>query len=125
MLLAVLGLGLLAMGTHHGQGDLLFGIFRHDFIHDLIHMVSGVTALVVASIGTYRTARLYFQLFGVVYALVAVVGFIQGDNVLSLFVIDVADNFLHVAIAVTSLALGFLTKSPNNQPNNTPPVAKS
>jgi hypothetical protein len=124
MLLAILGLGLIASGSHHDGGALLFGAFEHDIIHDLVHMVSGITALVVASIGSYKAARLYFQGFGIVYALVAVAGFVQGDTVFNLFAIDMADNLLHVAIAGASLALGFFTK-PEGQgttPTPTPPV---
>ncbi len=51
--------------------------------------------------------RLYFKVFGVVYALVTVIGFAQGDTVLSLITVNVADNLLQVAIAVSALALGF------------------
>jgi hypothetical protein len=50
---------------------------------------------------------LYFQVFGVVYGLVTVVGFLQGDTVLGLIGVNMADNVLHLAIAAVALYAGF------------------
>lgn len=89
------------------QDGLLFGYFEVNALHNMIHIVTGVLAI-MASTSLYYT-RLFFQVFGVVYLLVAILGFVlRGD----LFVMHVntADNFLHVAIAAFSLYLGFLFK---------------
>ena len=106
--LAIFDIASLMGGSHH-DGSLLFGTFKLDIIHDFVHLISGMVALGIAAMGAYY-ARLYFQVFGFVYAAVAVIGFVQGHTVLGLFAINAADNYLHVAIAVASLALGFLTK---------------
>jgi hypothetical protein len=42
-----------------------------------------------------------------VYALVTVVGFVQGNTVLGILPVNLADNFLHLVIAAVSLYLGF------------------
>jgi hypothetical protein len=110
--LAIWGIMLELQGGHH-DGSLLLGTFKLDFVHNLVHLLSGVVAL-AAVVASERYARLYFQVFGVVYAIVAVVGFIQADTVLGLFVVNLPDNLLHVAIAVASLALGFFTPKPSN-----------
>ncbi len=88
---------------------LLLGIFHVDTIHNIIHILTGLVALVASQATNY--ARMYFQVFGVVYALVAIIGFMQGDSVLNLFPINLADNFLHVLIAAVALYLGFGTKA--------------
>jgi hypothetical protein len=125
ILLAILGIGMLLAGNHTDGHHMLLGVFRLDVMHDLVHMLSGVVALATAVFGTYAHARLYFQVFGVIYALVAVVGFVQGHTVLGLFVINMADNYLHVAIALASLALGFLTKKTmGGATPSTPPAVK-
>lgn len=91
------------------DGSLL-GIFDVSPIHNVIHLLSGVAALALASKGE-SGSRTYFQVFGVVYALVTLVGFVQGDTVLGLIGVNFADNVLHLVIAVTALYLGFGYKS--------------
>src|SRR6266540_3572984 len=60
------------------QGNFLFGLFEVDTMHNMVHIVSGVIAIMAAT--SYRYTRLYFQVFGVIYGLVAVLGFIlKGD----------------------------------------------
>ncbi|HWO07687.1 MAG TPA: DUF4383 domain-containing protein [Candidatus Paceibacterota bacterium] len=87
---------------------MLLGIFHVDALHNIIHIVTGLAAL-AAAWGMY-SSRLYFQVFGVVYAVVTVVGFVQGDTVLGLFGVNMADNLLHLAIAAVALYAGFMMK---------------
>ena len=95
------------------DGNLL-GIFHVDAVHNIIHLASGVAALLAASSPAY--AKLYFQIFGVVYAIVAVGGFIpalqfgEHPKLLGLIHVNLADNLLHVAIAAAALYLGFGTR---------------
>ena len=84
---------------------VLLGIFQVDTLHNIIHLLSGAAAVLAALSGAY--ARLYFQVFGVVYALVTVVGFWQGSTVLGLIDINMADNALHLVLAAASLWIGF------------------
>jgi hypothetical protein len=85
----------------------LLGIFHVDAMHNLIHLASGVVALLCGFAGD-RASRRYFQIFGIVYGLVAVLGFISMDHdILGMVANNMADNLLHVVIAGTSLYLGF------------------
>ena len=88
--------------------EMLLGIFMVGALHNVIHLASGVAALAGSASAKY--ARLYFQVFGAVYALVTILGFIQGDTVLGILPVNLADNFLHLAIAASALYLGFATK---------------
>lgn len=87
--------------------DRLFGIFRVDLIHNLIHIVTGVAAL-LCGFATEHTSRVFFQIFGIIYALVALAGFYyQNHPLFDLIAHNVADTWLHVVIAALSLFLGF------------------
>ena len=58
----------------------------------------------------YRIIRdnVYFRVFGIVYALVAILGFFTGNGLLlGLISNNMADTWLHVLIAIVALALGF------------------
>lgn len=87
---------------------MLLGIFHVDMLHNIIHLLSGVIAA-VAAMSSHASAKLYFKVFGVVYAIVALVGFVQGSTVLGLIGVNMADNVLHVVIAIAALGIGFCT----------------
>jgi hypothetical protein len=54
-------------------------------------------------------ARKYFQIFGVVYLLVALIGFYYGNQpLMGMVEHNRADIWLHILIAAVSLGLGFL-----------------
>lgn len=103
-----LAVGILGFVPALTPDGYLLGIFMVDPLHNVIHLLSGALALGAVLLGNY--ARLYFQVFGVVYAIVAVVGFLQGDNVLGLIMTNMADHVLHLAIAAVALWAGFMMK---------------
>lgn len=86
------------------SGNLL-GIFAVDPLHNVIHLLSGIVGLIAANTARGEYARLYAGVFGAVYGLVTVIGFIQGTTVLGLIHVNPADNFLHTAIALASLGV--------------------
>lgn len=89
------------------DGNLL-GLFHVNLLHNLVRLASGVVALLAGLYGA-KAARLYFQVFGVVYGLVAALGFVYGDNaILGLVANNLADTLLHVLIAAAALLVGFV-----------------
>lgn len=84
----------------------LLGIFEVDTIHNIVHILTGVVALLVMK--SSAGSRNFFKIFGVVYALVAILGFLPFGKVLGLFHVNMADNILHVVIAAIALKAGFL-----------------
>jgi Domain of unknown function (DUF4383) len=90
---------------------MLFGIFMVGPVHNCIHLASGVVALLCAFAGA-GASRKYFQLFGVIYALVALLGFVYGNKPLvGMVERNMADIWLHIAIATVSLYLGFCARN--------------
>lgn len=84
-------------------GGHLLGIFSVDAMHNFVHIVSGIVALLAASKDTL--SKLFFQVFGIIYGIVTVWGFLTG-NVLGMQM-NMPDNILHLVIAVIALYLGF------------------
>ena len=85
----------------------LFGLFEINTMHNIIHIVSGVVAIMCAT--SFKSTKLYFQIFGAVYLLVAILGFVRGD--LIIMHVNMPDNFLHLAIGAIALYLGFRASS--------------
>ena len=101
----LLGIVLLLVGIAGFFVDGMLLFFEVDPVHNVVHLLSGVVALAAAGAGE-SYARLYLIIFGLVYAVVTVVGFMTSD-VLGLFGVNDADNYLHGAIALVSLGVGF------------------
>lgn len=102
----ILGIVLAAVGLLGFFMDPILGIFEVDTLHNIIHIASGLAGIIAASMGI-AAARMYLVIFGLVYAIVTVVGFMQGNTVLNLIEVNQADNFLHLAIAAVCLVVGF------------------
>jgi len=97
------------------QGEHLLGIFHVNAAHNGVHILSGIAALICGSISTHA-ARMYFRIFGLVYGLVAALGFVNGDRaIFGIISNNMADTWLHVAIAAVSLMLGFAVRETPEQ----------
>src|SRR6266513_366087 len=95
------------------DGQMLLGIFHVNGKHNLVHLLSGAVAL-YAGLTSVAASRIYFRVFGIIYGLVAILGFVVGNGLLlGLIANNTADTWLHVAIALVSLVLGFMPAKPN------------
>jgi len=95
------------------KDQMLLGIFHVNMAHNCVHLLSGVVALFCGLCGV-GASRMYFKIFGLVYAAVAVMGFMhmgQDTMLLGMVSNNDADTYLHVAIAAVSLILGFMPAS--------------
>jgi hypothetical protein len=97
-------LGFIPQVTEEGK---LLGIFHVNDAHNLIHVLTGLIGIYCGTKGECAS-RLFFKVFGVVYAMIAALGFYYGDlPILGVIANNSADNILHVVIAVVALYLGF------------------
>ena len=108
-----LAIGILGFVPGATQDQMLLGIFHVNLAHNCVHLLSGVVALFCGMSGV-GASRVYFRIFGVIYAAVAVMGFMhmgQDTMLLGMVSNNDATTYLHVAIAAVSLILGFMPAS--------------
>lgn len=97
-------LGFVQSATPEGY---LLGIFHVNFEHNIIHLATGIISI-LCGIASWEASRTFFRIFGVVYGLVALLGFYYGDQpIFGLIANNTADTLLHTAIALFALYLGF------------------
>jgi hypothetical protein len=89
------------------QGDRFLG-FEVNAIHNLIHLASGLVLL--AASPRRASARAVALGFGLVYGLVAIIGLLDGEDVLGLIPINSADNLLHIALAALGILTGLISR---------------
>src|SRR5204862_4255247 len=88
---------------------MLLGIFHVNTAHSIVHIVSGAIFL-FASMSGAGAARLWFQIFGAIYAIVAILGFMNPNGpLLGMISNNPNDTYLHVVLAVAMLAICFLS----------------
>jgi Domain of unknown function (DUF4383) len=104
------------------DGDKLLGIFEINGIHNLVHIGSGLLLLAVAP--KRATARLGVLAFGAVYALVTLIGLIDGEDVLGLLPVNPADNVLHIALTAAALLAGLASPADDARATGTPAAAR-
>jgi hypothetical protein len=89
------------------SNGMLLGIFHVNTAHNIVHLASGIVFLLCGMAGA-GPSQTFFRIFGIVYALVALLGFFYGDNaLLGIVANNTADTWLHVVLAVVMLFLGF------------------
>jgi hypothetical protein len=92
-----------------GDGGMLLGIFHVNLAHNIVHLASGAVFLLCGMAGA-GASRMFFKIFGIVYLLVAVLGFMNGDKpILGVIANNMNDVWLHVGLAAVMLFLGFGT----------------
>ena len=97
--------------TGDTEREALIGVFDVNGWHNVVHILSGLLGLALAS--SWSGARLYAYGFGLVYLVVTGIGFAIGDgeSILGLIPVNSADNLLHLAIAVLGLFAAILSPS--------------
>ena len=109
----VLGAVFILVGIIGFFNNPVLGIFQVDAMHNVIHLVSGILAIIFAASGE-SAAKSFSKVFGVIYALVAILGLAFGGNILGLMTVNMADNILHIVLALVFLYVGFGGSSSTN-----------
>lgn len=87
--------------------NFLFGLFHVNALHNLFHLGAGIIGF-ACGFNTPKAARLYFQIFGVVYAALALIGLYYGPAPLfGLIANNYHDVWLHGLLAIVMLYIGF------------------
>ena len=101
----VLGIVFVVVGLLGFVNNPVLGLFAVDPVHNIVHLVSGIVLLA----GAYSSlgSGMALKIIGVIYAIVAILGFFSGDSFFGIMVNNDADKWLHVVLAVVILAAGF------------------
>ncbi|MEN9523971.1 MAG: hypothetical protein RL536_40 [Candidatus Parcubacteria bacterium] len=105
----VFGIIFLVVGVLGFFSNPLLGVFDVDTLHSVIHVVFGLILVVVGTKSSSAAATTLVWV-GVIYLLLAVVGFLQGDTVLGIIPVNSADNWLHLVLGAVILLLGWSGK---------------
>jgi hypothetical protein len=95
-----------------GNVDAVFGILDVNAWHNIVHIATGGLALLAFVAGAYAS-RAYAAVFGVVYLVVAVWGFIigSGDSILGFIPINTEDSVLHLLLGIGGVAAAAVSPS--------------
>jgi hypothetical protein len=87
-----------------GSTDAVLGILEVNAWHNLVHILSGVLGLAAFASGP-RASRTYALVFGVVYLVVAIWGFIIGsqESILGFLPVNTEDSVLHLILGVLGI----------------------
>ena len=118
---ALLFVGVTALGyvpPFHDQQGYLFGLFKLEWWDDALHLGSGIWAA-IAAYTSYDATRTYFRIFGPLYFLDGVCGFLTGMGYLDLGIIlhgpmalpletRIMANLPHIGIGGIAILVGYL-----------------
>ena len=89
--------------------DEVFGILAVNGWHNVVHILLGLLGLLAAG----YAAREYALGVGLLYIVLAIWGFADGDDIiLGLVPLNNEDNFLHLILGLTGVAAGAATPKP-------------
>ena len=104
----VIGVVFVLIGLLGFFNNPVLGLFAVNAAHNVVHIVSGVVLLA----GAYSSlgSSMALKIVGVVYAIIAILGFFMvSDGMLLGFIAhNPADLWLHVVLAIIILLAGFL-----------------
>lgn len=102
-------LGILGFIPFFTPEGALFLLFKVNLATNIIHLAIGVVALLLL-LGQSYYERLYFQIIGFIFAILALFGFVYGATpVLGFIANNCALTWFHMIAAVGALILGFGT----------------
>lgn len=107
LLVGIIGFAYSASFGSPGSVDAVFGVLDVNAWHNIVHILTG-GAGVLAFMAGLRAARMYALVFGAVYLVVAIWGFIigGGESILGFIPVNDEDNVLHVLLGVLGIGAG-------------------
>ena len=90
------------------QNDLLFGYFQVDTVHNMVHIATGVIAIMAAT--NRGLTKTFFVLFGLLYLIVGGIGYWR-DGDIFIMQVNRADDLLHLGLGIVLLLIGLNTSS--------------
>ena len=95
------------------ESSLLLGLFPVNLLHNVVHLVFGIWGLLAAR--TFAGAKTYAQVAGVVFLLLAVLGFVDPTG-FGVVPIGGNDIWLHAALGIVLATAGFTARDTSPAP---------
>lgn len=114
----VVGVALLAVGLLGVilNEQSLFGLLHFEMVHNVVHLLTGAIGAWVGFKGSDKAAKMFAQVFGVVYTLLAIAGFAGvmsiGEMLGTMHLMDPAYNVIHLIVGAWGLYAGFKPGAP-------------
>ncbi len=98
----------------HGSEAMLLGIFQVSALHNIVHLLYGVVGVALARSGT--GAKHFLLWGGVIYLGLWLYGlFVEESSMANFVPLNSADDWLHLGLGVTMVALSFLPRGVQNR----------
>jgi hypothetical protein len=108
--LTFLLLGILGFVPYLVNSGNLFGIFRFNYEYRMAHIFSGILGI-LCGLYSREASRLFFLIFGLIFGLFAIMGFISPSGMLfGMFDNNRADSWFNAVAATFALYMGFAKK---------------
>lgn len=107
------------VGFASQEGELLFGIFEVNHLHNIIHVLIGAV-LLAAGLKSIRHSKTANTAVGAIYLLVGIIGLFILDSALNILALNNADNVLHFVSALILLGVGLGMERNVNATRSTP-----
>jgi len=108
-------IGLLACIPGLTLDAYFLGVFKVNLSTNGLHFITGLIGYLLSH-SSLKACKIYFQVVGLLYGVIAILGFGYGDSdILDTFAKNMADTWVHLIICLLSLDLGFLYKSTRNR----------
>lgn len=95
------------MNADPATAPAIFGMFPVNLLHNIVHLLLGIWGLAAAR--SYTSAKQYAQIAGVIYLVLAVVGWFMPDG-FGLVPLGGNDVWLHLALGAILAGVGFTAK---------------
>lgn len=98
----------------HDSGAMLLGIFQVSILHNVVHLLLGAAGLLMAR--TDAQSKYYLIGGGILYLVIWLYGlFIDQASGANFIPVNTADNWLHAALGVAMVVLGFVLGRSNRE----------
>jgi Domain of unknown function (DUF4383) len=107
VVVALLGFAVTGIGSLLGSVGIL-AVFQLNPLHNLAHILIG--SLWLLSAANADSARSAAQVFGLVYVVLSILGFLEVGAALNALALNMADNFLHLLSGGAALLIGIFVR---------------
>ncbi len=108
----IFGIVFILVGALGFINNPILGMFEVDAIHNVVHILLGIWLVAAARNMSPKAAPMAMKTVGIIYLVLAVLGFIlvpESGKLLGIVTMNGADNWLHVVLGVVLLIAGMST----------------